>query len=141
MGAITMAWKPSPRLVVPGVCLLVGFFIGQFRPIALADPTPAIQTAAPPFPMSPRIRANLYLQTSAEYRACCLQIYRCATDRLETILRCTNPTNPAVVMDLDETVIDNSAFQTYLYNNKYEYTDALWDVYEEQYPNDMALIP
>ena len=106
----------------------------------MAEPPPRKNVDAPVFPMEARLGANVYLQTSAEYRACCYQIYTCAALRLENLLetKCPKPTNPAVVMDLDETVFDNSAFQTFLYKTKQEYTDALWDDYEENYPQDVT---
>src|SRR5262249_14967600 len=61
--------------------------------------------------------ADLYLQTSGEFRACCLQTYRLAGERLRTKLAAltTKDPPPAVIMDLDETVLDNSPFQTWLY--------------------------
>ncbi len=107
-----------------------------------ADPPPA-HAAGPGFPMSARIGANIYLQTSAEYRACCRTIYTCAELRLESSLRNAKPqpARPAVVMDLDETVLDNSAFQTFLYNNHLEYTEKLWADYEQNDPQDVTLIP
>jgi acid phosphatase len=93
--------------------------------------------------MSARLGGNVYLQASAEYRACCYGIYKCAALRLEALLQASRPkpANPAVIMDLDETVLDNSAFQTFLYKNNLEYTDALWADYEENYPQDVTLIP
>ncbi len=33
--------------------------------------------------MQARLGANLYIQTAAEYRACCLQVYKTAEIRLE----------------------------------------------------------
>ena len=93
--------------------------------------------------MLTRLGGNFYLQTSAEYRACCYTIYKCAEFRLETILEKErhNLMKPAIVMDLDETVFDNSAFQTFLYMNNLEYTNELWADYEENYPQDVTLIP
>jgi acid phosphatase len=83
------------------------------------------------------------MQTAAEYRACCLQIYECAERRLEAILQAKQLAfpKPAVVMDLDETVLDNSVFQTFLYQNNLEYTEALWEVYEKDYPDEVTLVP
>src|SRR5262249_7079252 len=71
--------------------------------------------------------ADLWVQTSAEYIACCLQTYQLAGDRVEKEvekLRAdeVNVPNdqrgqpPAVIMDLDETVLDNAVYQTYLYD-------------------------
>jgi acid phosphatase len=44
-------------------------------------------------------------------------------------------------MDLDETVLDNSAFESFLQQNNLDYTDALWEVYERDYPEEVLLIP
>lgn len=135
----------ASRTTLVAVCL-ISFWAGTF--IGSGSPANVRATQAPaaipnPFPMQDRIGANIYLQTSAEYRACCLQVYKCAGLRLESMIRNSNSslTNPAVVMDLDETVLDNSAFQTFLYKNKLEYTDELWADYEENYAQDVTSIP
>ena len=93
--------------------------------------------------MTHRVGGNLYLQHSAEYRACCLTIYKSAELRMRNLLDAARPrpAKPAVVLDLDETVLDNSAFQTFLYKAKMEYSDKLWAEYEEKYPQDVTLIP
>jgi acid phosphatase len=105
---------------------------------------PAHNTSASlPFPMDSRVGANLYLQTSAEFHAACLQVYRSATDRLRHLAESGSlkGQNPAVIMDLDETVFDNSAFQTYLYRSGREYADELWGNYERDFAADVTLIP
>jgi acid phosphatase len=101
------------------VCFLVGWLLGHGRWTSLqADPAPQKKVDSLPFSMPARLGGNIYLQTSAEYRACCRGIYKCAELRLEAALKADPKTaKPAVVMDLDETVIDNSAFQTFLYKN------------------------
>jgi acid phosphatase len=106
-------------------------------------PGSASARAASPFSMQSRLGANLYIQTAAEYRACCLQIYKAAAIRLDTILSTATPkpSRPAVIMDLDETVLDNSAFASFLYENNLEYSDRLWDIYERDYPGKVALVP
>jgi acid phosphatase len=105
----------------------------------------ATQSPASPstFPMLSRIGANLYLQTSAEYHAACLQTYHCAYGRLAELARSDafKARRPAVVMDLDETVFDNSAFQTYLYQTGQEYADELWGNYERDFAQDVTLVP
>ncbi len=131
-------------LLACSLCFLTGWLVRDRGPATLrADPTPPKTVAALPFPMAARVGANLYLQTAAEYRACCLGTYRCAEGRLEALVERTRPKweRPAVVMDLDETVLDNSAFQTFLYRQRLEYTDELWADYEASYPQDVTLIP
>ena len=93
--------------------------------------------------MPARLGANLYIQTAAEYRACCLQVYKTAEIRLDALMAAANPKplKPAVIMDLDETVLDNSAFESFLYENKLEYSDDLWEMYERDYPGEVRLVP
>ncbi len=99
--------------------------------------TPAVN------PQESVLLANLYMQTSAEYAAVCLQTYSLALERLKTKLaaRAVGDLKPAVVMDLDETVIDNSGFQSFIDREKLNYSDALWDVWEKSYPDEVRLIP
>jgi 5'-nucleotidase (lipoprotein e(P4) family) len=135
------------------VCLALGWLSAQMFPVSQSGaqrpvaPTTAEQPPkhanAPVFPMQARLGANMYLQTSGEYRACCLTIFRSAGDRLAAIVAelSKDGKTPAVVLDLDETVFDNSAFQTFLYQNNLEYTDELWSVYEREHPRDVTLIP
>lgn len=127
------------------VAVSIGIVIGMV--LAHGDRT-EVQAAGnkksrPPFTMEMRIGANLYLQTSAEYQAACLQVYRLAGDQLRQVVarETTERRQQAVIMDLDETVFDNSAFQTYLYRTHQEYTDELWSDYEKNYPQDVTLIP
>lgn len=130
-------------------CLLAGWICGhsgivplRAEPATLVKPTPA-REKNPAFPMSARIGSNLYLQTSAEFQACCRQIYRCATERLKSQMSNASArfAKPAVVMDLDETVFDNSSFQTFLLRSGLEYTEELWDQYERDHPQDVTPVP
>ncbi len=130
-------------MIIAALCFILGAFAGPTVMRVISADEAIAQKQGLPFPMAWRMGSNLYMQTAAEYRACCLQIYECATRRLEAILQADQLIFPkaAVVMDLDETVLDNSTFQTFLYQNNLEYTEALWDVYEKDYPNEVALVP
>lgn len=148
-----MMERTRTSLLLLVLCLALGYGFGQVFPLAWTTsnrpPEPATgelppkHANAPVFPMEARLGANIYLQTSGEYRACCRMIYRSAGDRLATIVTelPKDGKTPAVVLDLDETVFDNSAFQTFLYRHKLEYTDELWSVYERDHPRDVTLIP
>jgi 5'-nucleotidase (lipoprotein e(P4) family) len=90
-----------------------------------------------------QLHATLWMQTSAEYRALVAQTYRLATERLELALgpgtaaleQADVPAErlaalpPAVVLDLDETVLDNSFYQARLLRERREYSDASWDAW------------
>jgi len=60
--------------------------------------------------------AILYQQKAGEYRALCFQAYRLAKMQVDSALN-KNPenTNYAVITDLDETVLDNSAQEGWIY--------------------------
>jgi len=92
------------------------------------------------FRMEMRLGSNLYMQTAAEYRACCLTVFESAKRRLDAI-DAGKLKNAAVVLDLDETVLDNQAFESYLHRQSLEYTDDRWFVYESQFPGETRLVP
>src|SRR5438093_5303761 len=83
-------------------------------------------------PQEAALLASLYVQTAAEYRACCLQTYACAAAQLDAKLKArASGRPPAVVLDLDETVMDNSPFQTFLDRERLPYGDLFWVEWEE----------
>lgn len=62
----------------------------------------------------PTLSATLYVQTAAEYQALCYQAYNVARWRLDQALDSVmtqGETKYAVVVDIDETVLDNSPWQ------------------------------
>jgi acid phosphatase len=94
-------------------------------------------------PQERALYANLYMQASAEYRACCMGVYQSAGDRLAAVLPGVSRESlkPAVVFDLDETVFDNARFQTFLDRERLPYKDEYWDLWEEKYPKEVGLVP
>ncbi|MCF7803199.1 MAG: 5'-nucleotidase, lipoprotein e(P4) family [Candidatus Marinimicrobia bacterium] len=66
--------------------------------------------------------AVLYHQVSSEYRALCYQAYNVAKNRLEEMLHGeSHPESLAVVVDIDETVLDNSPYEADLVLENYDY--------------------
>ncbi len=87
--------------------------------------------------------ANLYMQTSAEYRAVCYQTFVLAELRLRQAIT-TSPKDSrkmVVVMDLDETVVDNGGFQTWMLRNGRAYDQSMFDRWEEFGGDQVSLIP
>jgi len=88
----------------------------------------AQQTAAKPeADVEYQLAAILYTQKAAEYRALCYQGYNIARLRLDADLDKKNVKKlpkamrkmpRAIVVDIDETVLDNSPAQAYAYKNK-----------------------
>ncbi len=85
-----------------------------------------------------QLNATLWFQTAAEYRADALAKYTAAFRTLTNALATPSWTAAleqtgdasklpaAVIMDLDETVLDNSRFQGQLALDRTNYTEALW---------------
>ena len=73
------------------------------------------------------IMAVLWMQTSAEYRALCYQAFNLAQLRLDAFLGGRQGGKPvAVVVDADETVIDNSAYEAWLVEAGVPYSSKTW---------------
>ncbi len=70
----------------------------------------------------------LWVQTSAEYKALCLQAFNSARDRLTEYINTPRDKSlkPAVITDIDETVLDNSPYQGWVLKNNRNYP-AGWD--------------
>ncbi len=72
------------------------------------------------------VLATLWMQTSGEYRALCYQAFNLAKMNLNKALKKKSKKPLAIVVDADETVIDNSAFQAQLIGRNYGYSSKIW---------------
>ena len=91
------------------------------------------------------LNAVLWVQASAEYRAAAETVYHAAAQRLDAALAQahwdalvpserdnaggTADLKPAVIMDIDETVLDNSPYQARLVRDQAQYSDPGWDLW------------
>lgn len=113
------------------------------------SPTPPAAAPAPQAAQAARhthenLNAVLWMQTGAEYRASALQAYRIARMQLDAALADTAWTAaveqtgdasalpPAIVLDLDETVIDNSAYAARGLIDNTPFTPAGWARWVEE---------
>ena len=68
-----------------------------------------------------------WVQTSAEYRALCYQSYNLARANLDSFLASYSGSKPvAVIVDMDETITDNSAYQAWLIGKDFGYSSKTW---------------
>ncbi|WP_313224539.1 5'-nucleotidase, lipoprotein e(P4) family [Pseudoxanthomonas mexicana] len=105
-----------------------------------AAPAAAV-TQAKPTGTHDNLNAVAWVQTSVEYRAITTQTFRAAADHLDAALKekhwdalvpdergnAATGLKPAVVMDVDETVLDNSPYQARLIRDGKEYDEISWD--------------
>lgn len=135
------------RRLVIGVALagaLACHTASQQPPATTPAPAPA-QAAGPAARHThENLNSLLWMQTGAEYRASALQAYRAARMQLDAALSDKTWTAaveqtgdasalpPAVVLDLDETVIDNSAYAARGLIDGSVYTPAGWAAWVEE---------
>lgn len=105
---------------------------------------PAVGPHAPEGRAHENLNAVLWMQTSVEYQASAQQAYRLAARQLDAALRdlkrsaeleqsgdaSTLP--PAIVLDLDETVLDNSAYEARLARDGRTYSEEDWNRWCEE---------
>ena len=131
--------RPAP--ICAAVLALALAACQPVRPDAPPAPAPAATAGA-----DDNLNAVLWVQRSAEYRALAAQTYRAAAAQLDTALAEAGwdalvpeeregrgpGLKPAVVLDIDETVLDNSPYQARLVRNGGEYSDPSWDAWVEE---------
>jgi 5'-nucleotidase (lipoprotein e(P4) family) len=75
--------------------------------------------------------ALLWVANSAEYKALCYQAYNLAKLRLDQRLSSRRAKKPAIVLDLDETVLSNLPYYLTLYLEGEEYSEESWRIWVE----------
>ena len=118
----------DPAAVVDAVNQTVRQTLQTARELAAADTNRAHEG----------LNATLWVQTSAEYEALCRQAYANARKSLDRALetkwaaldeqrnQAALPKQLAVIMDLDETVLDNSPYQGQLVRDNEGHSDRSW---------------
>lgn len=77
--------------------------------------------------------AVIWFQQAAEARALYYQAFNIAGDRLAEAIANKSPDDRlAVIVDIDETVLDNSPYQAYLIKHDRSYTPASWKDWTDQ---------
>lgn len=76
--------------------------------------------------------ANMWVQNSAEYRALSFQAYNLATRELtKHVLSKNDKRRPAIILDIDETVLDNSPYQAMLNLTDKAFEEETWNEWIE----------
>ncbi len=79
------------------------------------------------------VMATVWMQSAAEYRALSYQAFNVARLRLDQALEAHTPGDRplAVIVDCDEAVIDNTAFQAWLIGRDEQYSSDSWNAWVE----------
>ena len=122
------------RILIVAACLAAGS-------CASRTTTPAAPAAAASTPTHENLNAVAWMQTAIEYEAAAVQAYRLAGMQMETALKTPSWTAaieqtgdasklpPAVVLDIDETVLDNTYYQARLVRDRGVFADATWSAW------------
>ena len=122
------------------LALLAGCATTPRQPEAAAPVAPTAQTAPAAVAANDNLNAVAWSQTAIEHDLIYLQTYRDAQARLLAALHDrhwdalgkgdrTTPLKglkPAVILDIDETVLDNSPFAARMVQGNHEYNEAEW---------------
>jgi len=93
-------------------------------------------------PAERNLYSTLYVQTAAEYRALCLQTYRLAFDTLQRRAASEKQDKSfAIILDLDETVLDNSRYQSATFKADMTFDPKTWNVWEKLHGDEVTLVP
>jgi acid phosphatase len=141
------------RVKGPSLVLIVSLALpgcAFWRRTPPQPPPPPPVSAPPPAPAAPapllrpadeNLNAVLWTQTSVEYAASTIQAYKLAASRLDVALADPAWTAaleqsgefsakpPAVILDIDETALDNSAYQARLIEGGGEYGETTWQAW------------
>ena len=84
--------------------------------------------SAPPknIAITGKIFASLYQQKAAEYRALCFQAFNIAKLRVDEDMQTTNSKPRAIITDIDETILDNSAYEVHQTLQGKDYESPSW---------------
>ena len=106
--------------------------LAVFGFLLFSVPVRAQASGAPPYTTrdlnEQLVMATLWMQTSAEFRALCYQAFNLARMNLDAFLEShTGPKPVAVITDVDETILDNSAYEAFLIGNDFGYSSETWN--------------
>ena len=110
--------------------------------VALGSTAPVLAQQAPDPPASDLLNAVLWMQRSVEYKASALTAFALARIRLDQALADPNWTGapkeqagayqslpPAVILDIDETILDNSGYQAWMALKGTTFDPKTWNAY------------
>jgi len=108
---------------VCGVALL----LGVVATAGCATHSRATTAPAPATAISPAARNDIHwFRSSAEYRGITIEVYRAAAARLPDLARGLGAGTWAVILDADETVLDNSLHERRLADRNESFTESEW---------------
>lgn len=115
------------------IVLLLPLLVACGGPAVWSPAAPAPVTTTGPTPASalgPRVRPEIHwARNSAEHMAIYLQTYRLAADQIRTLSNGKSAGRWGVILDADETVLDNSTYQKRRADMDSLYSEISWNAW------------
>ncbi|MFT4094779.1 MAG: 5'-nucleotidase, lipoprotein e(P4) family [Niabella sp.] len=103
-------------------------FIISMLTACTASHKTTVSTASSDFVANSKLFTAVWMQKAAEYKALCEQAYNIAYLRLDEYIRAnTSDKKLAVITDIDETLLDNSAYAVHRALRGKDYDNVSWD--------------
>ena len=138
----------SPKASLTTTLLATALALAGCRTVPAPADAPQPAAPAQAVPADDNLNAVLWLQRSVEYRALSETVFRAAAERLDAALAdpawdalvpaeraaagAASKLPPAIILDIDETVLDNSAYQARLVVDGQEFADPAWEAWVEE---------
>ena len=106
------------------ISIVVFFIIGACSSSKKISPTTA--TIPANITIAGKVFASMYQQKAAEYRALCLQAFNIARLRVDESLQNSALKPRVIITDIDETILDNSAYELHQTLQGKDYDAASW---------------
>lgn len=107
------------------VIVLVTFSCKSSKEIVTKPPVPPEPTMPKNVSLNGKLFSSVFQQRAAEYRALCLQAYNIAKLRIDSYTAQTQKPR-VIITDIDETILDNSAYAVHQAYTGNEYSQATW---------------
>jgi 5'-nucleotidase (lipoprotein e(P4) family) len=124
-------FQPGDQLTVPRATRIVSLIATLLVTACASHPRPTLV----PQPMSSTTggRKDIrWFRSSAEYRGIALEVYRTAGDHLAENARGLATGTWAVILDADETILDNSRHERQLADRNESFTETEWALWVRQ---------
>ena len=104
---------------------LFAFSCKNTKEAVTRSPIVTTQTMPQNVSLNGKLFSSIFHQRAAEYRALCLQSYNMAKMRIDSYVSQTEKPK-AIITDIDETILDNSAYAVHQAYQGLEYVSSSW---------------
>lgn len=108
-----------------GIVVLFMFSCKSSKEILIKPTVTVVETMPKNVSLNGKLFSSIFQQRAAEYRALCLQGYNIAKLRVDNFTAQSEKPK-AIITDIDETILDNSAYAVHQAYEGSEYTNTSW---------------